>query len=86
MKVIDVKSLIIGILFSVVVVFSIAAASGSGAGRYNASMSVSGGDVSICLVDTQTGQSCLGQFIRRAPASSATLELIGTFNNLIKTE
>lgn len=80
---IDVRSLIIGALVSLVAVLCIAAASDSAEGRYSVSMSTTGGDIYVCVADTKTGESCLGQLQRRAPASSSTLELVGAFDNLL---
>ena len=91
MRTIDIKSFIIGMLVSILVVIGVAATTTNmlTTGRYNVTTTTANGMVYICFSDTETGQCCLGQYATGANLSrnvTPSLDVVGTFKNPLVSE
>lgn len=83
MKILDIKSALIGILIAAVAILGIAAASDMYTGRYNVAMctGTTPGTLFICISDTSTGKYSLQRCVEQIPETSAMITHIGVFQN-----
>lgn len=86
MRTIDIKSFVIGVLASMLVVVGVAATASTylTAGHYSVTTSAANGVVYVCFADTETGAFSLAQYLPNANPSRNTLpslNIIGTFKN-----
>jgi hypothetical protein len=83
MSKIDVRSALVGVLITVVMVFGVAAVADMHSGRYNISMcaTTTPGTFFICVGDTATGKYSVERCVEQIPATSAMMTHIGIFPN-----
>jgi len=83
MKILDIRSALIGILIAAVAVLGIAAATDMHINRYSVAMctGTTPGTLFICVSDTATGKYSIQRCVEQIPETSAMITHIGIFPN-----
>ncbi|OGV69703.1 MAG: hypothetical protein A2283_17225 [Lentisphaerae bacterium RIFOXYA12_FULL_48_11] len=83
MKKLDIRSVLIGMLMTLIAVLGIAAVSDIHIGRYNITMCTGStpGTLFICIGDTVTGKHSIERCVEQIPETSAMITHIGIYPN-----